>query len=84
MNLAWEYYKGRGTKEAYGGKTDEYDMLSPAQRFALTSGIEKAKIIRSNKLESVDFRLEDFQHMVETTNKENADEVDKHDTDNVA
>lgn len=87
--LVWEYSKGRGTKESYGIKNSELDMLSPAQQFALASGIEKAKIIRSsNPTETLEFKLEDYAHLIKkpgdnTTNTTTADDDDD-DEDNVA
>lgn len=79
----YEYSKGRGTKEAYGIKNTEMDMLSPAQQFALKSGIEKAKIIRSSNLsETLEFKLEDFQHLTKKPDEEEKNDED--DEDNVA
>lgn len=58
------------------------DMLSPAQQFALASGIERAKIIRSSNItETVDFKLEDFEHLKKPPQDPLADDDDE---DNVA
>lgn len=57
------------------------DMLSPAQQFALASGIEKAKIIRSSNItETLEFKLEDFEHL----KKKQEVKSDEDDEDNVA
>lgn len=78
----YEYSKGRGTKESYGLQDTEMDMLSPAQQFALKSGIEKAKIIRSSNIsETLEFKLEDFEHL---TKKPVEVKTDEDDEDNVA
>lgn len=58
-------------------------MLSPAQRFALSSGIEKAKIIRSNNFDAIDFDLEKYQHFIKKPIEDDAN-VDINDKDNVA
>lgn len=60
-------------------------MLSPAQQFALAAGIQKAKIIRSSNFETVEFKLEDYEHL-KKTEKDNGTEVgdDEDDEDNVA
>lgn len=57
-------------------------MLSPAQQFAFISGIEKAKIIRSSNItETVDFKLEDFEHLKKKPHDPLDDDDDE---DNVA
>lgn len=81
MDSVWEYSKGRGTRKSYGGEDTEYDMLSPAQRFALAAGIEKAKIIRSSNLgETIEFNLEDFKHL-RGDEKDRTKVVDDYDED---
>lgn len=63
-------------------------MLSPAQQFAIGAGIEKAKIIRSGNMETVDFNLEEFKHLVkkpaEPVPNKDDDDDDDDDEDNVA
>lgn len=60
-------------------------MLSPAQQFAIGAGIEKAKIIRSGNMETVDFNLDEFKHLTKPTEpaKSSVDDDDD-DEDNVA
>lgn len=79
--IVWELAHGRGTKEAYGIPPDELDMLSPAQQFAIKSGVQKAKIIRSSNMETIDFNIEDYQKFLP---KKVEDEDDGDDEDNVA
>lgn len=59
-------------------------MLSPAQQFAIGAGIQKAKIIRSSNMETVDFDLDEFKHLTAPKEplKNTADDDD--DEDNVA
>lgn len=59
-------------------------MLTPAQQFAVRAGIEKAKIIRSRDFETVDFKLEDFEHLRPKVKKSNITDDDEDDEDNVA
>ncbi|XP_055322564.1 uncharacterized protein LOC129578283 [Sitodiplosis mosellana] len=76
--IVWVYSSGKFTKESYGLQNSEIDMLTPAQQFALASGVQKAKIIRSSNItETVDFKLEDFEHLKKKP-------VDPLDEDNVA
>lgn len=63
MFTVYEYSQGRGTKKAYGLENDEFDMLSPSQKFAIRTGIEKAKIIKSSNFETTEFNLDDFKHL---------------------
>lgn len=69
--------------EEYGLEKTEYDMLSPAQQFAIGAGIEKAKIVRSGNMETVDFNLEEFKHLAKKP-EEPAKDDDDDDEDNVA
>lgn len=78
----WQYSKGKLTPEEYGLEKTEYDMLSPAQQFAIGAGIQKAKIIRSTNMETIDFNLEDFKHITNKPEPQKNDDDD--DEDNVA
>lgn len=83
FSTAYEHFKGRGTKEYYGYKPDEYDMLSPGQKFALVNKLENVKIIRSNSSETFEFKLDDYKHInIEPT--EEKQEIEEFDEDNVA
>lgn len=62
----------------------EIDMLSPAQRFALKAGMEKATIYRSKTLESVEFNIDEYKHLLENEDDKKNAIVDENDTDNVA
>lgn len=70
--------------EKYGIETTEFDMLSPAQQFAIGAGIEKAKIIRSSNMETVDFNLEEFKHLAKSKEEPKSHDDDDDDEDNVA
>lgn len=63
-------------------------MLSPAQQFALGAGIEKAKIIRSSNMETIDFSIDDYKHLIKKSsdpkNSNNINDDDDDDEDNVA
>lgn len=61
-------------------------MLSPAQQFAVRAGIEKAKIVRSNNFETVEFNLDDFKYLKRDPEslKEKKPKDDEDDEDNVA
>lgn len=62
---------------------DELDMLTPAQRFALKSNIQNAKIMNSTDFKVRDFNLEDYKHLQNEDIKEMR-KIDEHDEDNVA
>lgn len=83
--LVWQFTKGKLNPEEYGLKTTDYDMLSPAQQFAIGAGIEKAKIIRSSNMETIDFNLEDYKHLAKNANEQEVNSNDDDDDDdNVA
>lgn len=68
----------------YGVDKTELDMLSPAQQFAIGAGIEKAKIIRSSNMETVEFNLDEFKHLVKPNKPEKDVDDNDDDEDNVA
>lgn len=82
----WQYSKGKLDPEQYGIEKTEYDMLSPAQQFAIGAGIEKAKIIRSSNMETVEFNLDEYKHLTKPKEpvKSSDDDDDDDDEDNVA
>lgn len=59
-------------------------MLSPAQRFAIGAGIQKAKIIRSSNMETIDFNLDEYKHLIKKPKPPEKKPDDDDDEDNVA
>lgn len=58
-------------------------MLTPAQRFALQSNIQNAKIVSSSDFEVKDFILEDYKHL-QAKQTDGKQKIDENDEDNVA
>lgn len=76
---------GGNKKEEKTGIQADFDALSPAQRFAVQSGVKKAKIVRDGEV--IDFKLDDYQKFTDLFDRNKKKELnlaaDVDDADNV-